>query len=81
MNRWRLGLGILVVLVMTTGWARAESDCTIIYGSSSHNAIDWAKPAILASGCFAQVPAGEMPFYFDAVRSVRFAVFRAVTPA
>ena len=56
-------------------------DCTIIYGSSSHNAIDWAKPAILASGCFAQVPAGEMPFYFDAVRSVRFAVFRAVTPA
>jgi predicted RNA methylase len=56
-------------------------DCTVVYGSSSHNAIDWAKPAILASGCFAQVPASAMPFYFDAVRTIRFAVFRAVTPA
>jgi hypothetical protein len=56
-------------------------DCTMIYGSSSHDAIDWAKPAILASGCFAQVPAGAMPFYFDAVRTIRFAVFRAITPA
>ena len=55
-------------------------DCIIIYGSSSHNAIDWAKPAILASGYFAEVPAGAMPFYFDAVRTIRFAVFRAVTP-
>jgi hypothetical protein len=55
--------------------------CTIIYGSSSHDAIDWAKPAILASGCFAEVPAGAMPFYFDAVRTIRFAVFRAITPA
>ena len=56
-------------------------DCTILYGSSSHNAIDWAKPAILASGRFAEVPADAMPFYFDAVRTIRFAVFRAVTPA
>jgi hypothetical protein len=56
-------------------------DCYIVYGSSSHNAIDWAKPAILASGCFAQVPAGAMPFCFDAVRTIRFAVFRAITPA
>jgi hypothetical protein len=56
-------------------------DCHIVYGSSSHDAIDWAKPAILASGCFAQVPTGAMPFYFDAVRTIRFAVFRAVIPA
>ena len=59
----------------------APRDCCIVYGSSSHNAIDWARPAILASGCFEQVPAGAMPFYFDAVRTVRFAVFRAITPA
>jgi hypothetical protein len=52
-------------------------DCTIVYGSSSHNAIDWAKPAILASGCFEEQPVRAMPFYFDAVRTVRFAVFRA----
>jgi hypothetical protein len=56
-------------------------DCVIVYGSSSHNAIDWAKPAVLASGCFTEVPAGAMPFYLDAVRTIRFAVFRAVTPA
>jgi hypothetical protein len=55
-------------------------DCTIIYGSSSHNAIDWAKPVILGSGRFAEVPAGAMPFYFDAVRTIRFAVFRSVIP-
>lgn len=56
-------------------------DCTIVYGSSSHNAIDWAKPAILASGCFSEIPTAAMPFYFDAVRTVRFAAFRAIIPA
>ena len=52
--------------------------CYIIYGSSSHDAIDWAKPAILATGHFAEVPTGAMPLFFDAVRTVRFAVFRTV---
>jgi hypothetical protein len=51
--------------------------CTIIYGSSSHNAIDWAAPAILASGHFEKIPAEPMPMFFDSVRSVRFAAFRS----
>jgi hypothetical protein len=50
--------------------------CTIVYGSSSHDAIDWARPAILATGQFDEAPAGAMPFFFDAVRTIRFAVFR-----
>jgi hypothetical protein len=52
-------------------------DCFIIYGSSSHNAIGWAKPAILASGPFEEIAAPPMPLFLDAVRSVSYAVFRA----
>lgn len=57
--------------------AAKPRNCTIVYGSSSHNAIDWAAPAILASGRFDEMPASAMPFYFDAVRTISFAVFRA----
>ncbi len=54
-----------------------KRDCYIIYGSSSHNAIGWAKPAILATGLFEEIPTTPMPLFFDAVRSVSHAVFRA----
>lgn len=52
-------------------------NCYIVYGSSSHNAIGWAKPAILATGCFVELPAEPMPLFLDAVRSISYAVFRA----
>jgi hypothetical protein len=54
-----------------------QRNCYVIYGSSSHNAIGWAKPAILASGHFAEVPVEPMPLFFDAVRTVNYAMFRA----
>jgi hypothetical protein len=54
-----------------------KRDCYVIYGSSSHDAIDWAKPAILKTGLFDELPTRPMPFFFDAVRGVRYAVFRA----
>jgi hypothetical protein len=54
-----------------------KQDCFIIYGSSSHNAIGWAKPAILGSRHFEEIPAPPMPLFFDAVRGVNYAVFRA----
>jgi hypothetical protein len=54
----------------------APRDCYVVYGSSSHNAIDWARPAILGSGLFDEVPRKPMPFFADAVRTVRYAVFR-----
>jgi hypothetical protein len=52
-------------------------DCYIVYGSSLHNAIGWAKPAILASRLFVEVPATPMPLFLDAVRTMNYAVFRA----
>ncbi len=54
-----------------------KRDCYIVYGSSSHNAIGWAKPAILATRCFVELPAEPMPLFLDAVRSISYAVFRA----
>jgi len=54
-----------------------KRDCFIIYGSSSHNAIGWAKPAILGSGRFEEIPTPPMPLFLDAVRGVSYAVFRA----
>jgi hypothetical protein len=50
-------------------------DCVIVYGSSSHNAIDWAKPTILRSGRFRQLDTPAMPFFVDAVRTISYAVF------
>jgi hypothetical protein len=55
----------------------SKRDCFIIYGSSSHNAIGWAKPAILGSGHFKEIPTPPMPLFLDAVRGVNYAVFRA----
>jgi hypothetical protein len=53
-----------------------KRDCYIFYGSSSHNAIGWAKPAILASGLFEEISTAPMPLFFDAVRTVNYAAFR-----
>jgi hypothetical protein len=67
-----------VVLGNVVASLRANKrDCYIVYGSSSHNAIGWAKPAILATGYFAEVPTKPMPLFFDAVRGISYAVFRA----
>jgi hypothetical protein len=67
-----------IVLGNITASLKAHKrDCYIIYGSSSHNAIGWAKPAILASGMFEEIPTAGMPVFLDAVRTVNYAVFRA----
>jgi hypothetical protein len=55
----------------------APRPCYLVYGSSSHNAIDWARPAILAGGRFDELSTPPMPFYCDAVRTIRYAIFRA----
>jgi hypothetical protein len=54
-----------------------KRECYVIYGSSSHNAIGWAKPAILASSLFDEVSSAPMPLFFDAVRTINYAVFRS----
>jgi hypothetical protein len=55
----------------------APRRCYLIYSCSSHNAIGWARPAILGSGHFEELPARPMPFYLDAIRTLQFAVFCA----
>jgi hypothetical protein len=56
--------------------ARSPRDCFVIYGSSSHNAIDWAKPAIRGCGTFEELKTPAMPHFLDAVRTIDYAVFR-----
>ncbi|MBK8457751.1 MAG: class I SAM-dependent methyltransferase [Phyllobacteriaceae bacterium] len=50
-------------------------DCILVYGSSSHNAIGWARPAILKSGLFSETPSQPMPGFLDAVRIIDYAMF------
>jgi hypothetical protein len=52
-------------------------NCYLIYGCSSHNAIGWARPAILASGHFQELTTTPMPMFLDAVRAIDYAIFRA----
>jgi hypothetical protein len=54
----------------------APRPCILVYGSSSHRAIDWARPAILASGAFEAQPTPPMPGFLDAVRRIDAAIFR-----
>ena len=54
---------------------RRPRKCFIVYGSSSHRAIDWAKPAIHATGIFAELPVPAMPTFLDAIRTIDYAIF------
>lgn len=61
---------------LTVSLARSPRDCFLVYGSSSHNAIGWARPAIRACGCFEELASPPMPLFLDAVRTIDYAVFR-----
>jgi predicted RNA methylase len=67
----------LVLANLGASLKSAPRACYLVYGSSSHNAIDWVRPAIRASGHFEELPMRPMPFYLDAIRTLQFAVFRA----
>jgi hypothetical protein len=66
-----------VLVNLAASLRAAPRPCYLVYGSSSHNAVDWARPAILAGGRFEELSAPPMPFYCDAVRTIRYAIFRA----
>lgn len=55
---------------------RHPRDCFIVYGSSSHRAIDWARPAIRDTGIFKELPVPAMPGFLDAIRTIDYAVFQ-----
>ncbi|WP_309083429.1 class I SAM-dependent methyltransferase [Chelativorans sp.] len=55
---------------------RYPRGCFVVYGSSSHRAIDWARPAIRETGVFDELNVPPMPHFLDAVRTIDYAVFR-----
>jgi hypothetical protein len=68
----------IVLKNLVSSLTRHPRDCFIVYGSSSHRAIDWARPAILDTCMFTELAVPPMPGFLDAVRTIDYAVFRVV---
>lgn len=66
----------IVLKNLVSSLKRHPRDCFIVYGSSSHRAIDWARPAIRDTGMFSELAVPPMPGFLDAVRTIDYAVFR-----
>lgn len=66
----------IVLKNLVSSLERNKRDCFIVYGSSSHRAIDWARPAIREAGVFIELPAPPMPGFLDAIRTIDYAVFQ-----
>jgi hypothetical protein len=65
---------VLNNLIATLTASRQE--CYLVYASSSNNTIGWAKPAIASSGYFTELPTKPMPLFWDAVRTINYAIYR-----
>lgn len=52
--------------------------CFVLYSSSNSDSIDWARPILKASPLFEELPTGQMPRFLDAIRVVRYAIFKAL---
>jgi hypothetical protein len=66
----------LVLANLTASLRTRPRRCFVVYGSSSHHAIDWARPAIRSIGLFEELIVPKMPNFLDAVRTIDYAVFR-----
>jgi len=66
----------IVLKNLVSSLERCPRDCFIVYGSSSHRAIDWARPAIRETGIFQELTVPVMPGFLDAVRIIDYAVFQ-----
>ncbi|WP_044550566.1 class I SAM-dependent methyltransferase [Mesorhizobium japonicum] len=66
----------IVLMNLVSSLERHPRDCVIVYGSSSHRAIDWARPAIRETGIFRELAVLAMPGFLDAVRTIDYAVFQ-----
>lgn len=66
----------MVLRNLVSSLERHPRDCFIVYGSSSHRAIDWARPAIREAGIFAELAVPPMPHFLDAIRTIDYAVFQ-----
>ncbi|MBN9219709.1 MAG: class I SAM-dependent methyltransferase [Mesorhizobium sp.] len=66
----------IVLKNLVSSLERRPRSCFVIYGSSSHRAIDWARPAIRETGIFRELSVRPMPGFLDAIRPIDYAVFR-----
>ena len=71
----------IVLKNLVSSLERHKRDCFIVYGSSSHRAIDWARPAIGETGIFRELPVPAMPGFLDAIRPIDYAVFQVQAAA
>ncbi|MGX5827216.1 class I SAM-dependent methyltransferase [Mesorhizobium sp. 43Arga] len=71
----------IVLKNLVSSLERQPRDCFIVYGSSSHRAIDWARPAIRETGIFRELSVPAMPSFLDAVRTIDYAVFQVQAAA
>ncbi|WP_232375824.1 class I SAM-dependent methyltransferase [Mesorhizobium comanense] len=71
----------IVLKNLVSSLERRPRSCFVIYGSSSHRAIDWAKPALRETKVFRELPVSAMPGFLDAIRPIDYAVFRFQTAA
>lgn len=65
-----------VLANLTVSLRTRPRPCFVVYGSSSHHAIDWARPAIRSARLFEELIVPKMPNFLDAVRTIDYAVFR-----
>ena len=66
----------IVLKNLVSSLERRPRNCLIVYGSSSHRAIDWARPAIREAGIFVELSGPPMPGFLDAIRTIDYAVFQ-----
>lgn len=66
----------IVLKNLVSSLERRPRNCFIVYGSSSHRAIDWARPAIREAGIFVELSVPPMPGFLDAIRTIDYAVFQ-----
>jgi len=66
----------IVLKNLVASLERHPRDCFVVYGSSSHRAIDWARPAIRETGIFKELSVPAMPGFRDAIRTIDYAVFQ-----
>lgn len=71
----------IVLKNLVSSLERRPRDCFVVYGSSSHRAIDWARPAIRETGIFRELSAPAMPGFLDAIRTIDYAVFQVQAAA
>ncbi len=70
----------LVMSNLASSLERHPRGCFVVYGSSSHSAIDWARPAIRDTGIFEELSVPPMPHFLDAVRTIDYAIFKYRPP-